>query len=147
MEALTEPAWLSVALPARATAGTGNPTLTTGDAPDSICPYGWKLPSSGKGNQSYSNLMNTYINRGGSVVNDRAVIAFFAAPINVMRTAEYSGSTLINYSSSDRDGHGRIWTNTITGAGSARSVRMDGFFYSNWDSSKGIGYTLRCLAR
>ena len=44
---------LSVALPARAekeiaTAGTGNPTLTTGDAPDSICPYGWRLPTDDK---------------------------------------------------------------------------------------------------
>ena len=93
--------------------------------------------------------MNTYINRGGSIYtgNGRPVIAFFAAPINVMRTAEYSGSTLVNYNSSDRDGHGRIWTNTIAGAGSAYSIRMDDFFYSNWGSSKGIGYTLRCLDR
>ena len=56
---------LSVALPARATAGTGNPTLTTGDAPDSICPYGWRLPS-GSGEKSYQNLLsNIYTLRQG----------------------------------------------------------------------------------
>ena len=43
-------ACLSVALPARVDSfsGTGNPTLTTGDAPDSICPYGWRLPTDDK---------------------------------------------------------------------------------------------------
>ena len=132
-------------MPARAekeiaTAGTGNPTLTTGDAPDSICPSGWRLPSSDKGNQSYSNLMNTYINRGGSIYDSRAVIAFFAAPINVMRTGNYGGASLSN-------GDGHIWTSTVTGEGSAHSVRLDIFFYSNLGTNKGIGYSLRCLAR
>ncbi len=41
-----------------ATAGSGNTSLTSGDAPSSICPKGWKLPPN-SGNGSYTNLVNS----------------------------------------------------------------------------------------
>ncbi len=41
-----------------ATAGSGNSSLTSGDAPSSICPKGWKLPPN-SGNGSYTNLVNS----------------------------------------------------------------------------------------
>ena len=113
--------------------GTGNPTLTTGDAPDSICPSGWRLPGY-DGKQSYSNLMETYVNKGGAWYDGtgRPVIAFLAAPINILRPESYY-----------------IWIGAASNTGSAYVLRLDEWFYSQgWSENKGSSsIPLRCLDR
>ena len=130
---------LSVALPARtekeiATADTGNPTLTTGDAPDSICPYGWRLPGyNGKG--TYYSLM-TSIYRAP---NNQALLA---APTSLGRSGRYEAGSPTRYGSYDA-----YWNRVPSGSSSGTLTYFDhtGIAYGSY--SRGGGFSVRCLAR
>ena len=131
------PASLSVALPARAEkAGTGNPTLTTGDAPDSICPYGWRLPGY-SGDGSHYQLIESYISRRR---NDS--MPLFVPPMNFIYDGGLRNSTLTPNDFSV------YWTKAVSGA---HSARIFGFRMNNinqYDSdTRYFGYHIRCLAR
>ena len=136
-------AFLSVALPARVDSfsGTGNHTLTSGDAPDSICPYAWRLPRN-SGKQSYSNLMETYANKGGNWYNGSGhhTDIFFLAPINLMRSSNY------NYNNASSGGDARYWMSSAFSINAA-NMRLDVWFYTQESGPRGYGYSLRCLAR
>ena len=136
---------LSVALPARADSfsGTGNPTLTTGDAPDSICPYGWRLPEI-SGDQSYANLAEHYGFHSGTNIGN------LDTPLILSASSFPRSGTYNNYQTE----RGYYWTSTI-GPSSEKYYRV-GFmyFYSSRldlaktnDPNAGAGYSLRCLAR
>ena len=130
---------ISVALPARATAGTGNPTLTTGDAPDSICPSGWRLPGySGSG--SYYDLM-TNIYRPSGANKDTMVLS---VPLSFLRAGYYNYSGSPGYLAS----YGGYWSFRRNGATIARTLYFDsaGIYLQN-DTYRGYGFSLRCLAR
>ena len=128
-------AHLSVALPARATAGTGNPTLTSGDVPDSICPYGWRLPES---NGPYTDLFKIY----KSITNEynpngHASTIFLLSPTSFTNSRGYNSSS----------NQGSYWT-LSTGI-AAYYVRVDDtFMYSDsyTINARDPGRSLRCLA-
>ena len=133
-------AFLFVALPARADSfsGTGNPTLTTGDAPDSICPSGWRLARySGSG--SYNGLVQDYLSRGGS--NQRATnidTLFLNAPISYLRSGQY-----LNYQSQ----YGSIWASRSISASNCGLLLGSSELCFQGSASRGSGFSLRCLAR
>lgn len=125
-----------------ATLGSNAKVTSDGqDAADSICPKGWKLPSS-SGDSSFYNLLGTY-----GTDTDRASankIANF--PLNFLRTGYYShidGSvgdrTMYGYWSSST--HGDKVTNFRILNTTTSAVYPDG----NSDSS--TGHAIRCVAR
>ena len=133
---------LSVALPAsrifaeQTTAlgiespGTGNPTLTTGDAPDSICPSGWRLPK----DNAYHNLMNIIIARNnGSTTNLDTF--FLSSPIGLNRAGRYNASEPYGQRSISY-----YWTRAN---GLVEFANHSGNWYRLWDR----GGALRCLDR
>ena len=84
--------------------------------------------------------METYVNKGGAWYHSsgRPVIAFLAAPINIIRPASGISGMSTYY----------IWIGTASKAGSAYTLRLDEWFYSHgWSENKGSGIPLRCLAR
>ena len=141
---------LSVALPARAekeitTAGTGNPTLTTGDAPDSICPYAWRLPRNEE-NGSYNDLVQKYNNGTGVIYRKDTFLQI--APLGFLRAGDYnySSGSLGNLAS-----YGRYWSSSRSSQSNAYYLRFDASSlspqYDNSRDSRGYGLSVRCLAR
>ena len=127
-----------------ATAGSGH-IKQLGDAPDSICPSGWRLPSySGSG--SFYNLVLLYLGREGTVNETEQVsTALQFAPLEFTRTGSYYwSSAALNY----RGSRGYFW--------SGRSYSSTGSYYLVFNSTgvgpqngvtRGYGFSLRCLAR
>ena len=135
---------LSVALPARATAGTGNPTLTTGDAPDSICPSGWRLPGY-DGSGSYYDLAQKYNN--GTGVNSYKDTFLQSPPLSFLRSGwyHYSGGAITDQKSS-----GTYWSNRYFSKTSLRGYYLyfsNNSLIPNYDDNSGRAFSLRCLAR
>ena len=135
---------LSVALPARAekeitTAGTGNPTLTTGDAPDSICPYAWRLPGySGSG--SYYDLM-TNIYRPSGANKDTIVLS---VPLSFLRAGNYVSSGSLY----EQALFGGYWSSRRNGTTGAYFLGFAWDYLSLQSSvNRSYGFSLRCLAR
>ena len=139
---------LSVALPARVDSfsGTGNPTLTTGDAPDSICPYGWRLPRY-KDDGSYHNLMTNIYQPNGA--NKDTMI--LSVPLNFTRSGRYytnSNTLLSSDNIRDQATIGVYWLSKINGKGRAYDIAFESTrlrFDDNSNDSR--GWSLRCLAR
>ena len=140
---------ISVALPARAekeiaTAGTGNPTLTTGDAPDSICPYAWRLPGySGSG--SYYDLIGKYTNRIGKQDFTNADTSILTPLLGSLRSGGYNYT---NGSLYDRSSNGRYWLSSGYSTVNAYYLSFaSSYIYPQNNANHGYGFALRCLAR
>ena len=120
-----------------ATAGTGTSSVTSGDAPSSVCPKGWKLPpNSGKG--SYTNFTSA------------AGIANNADGSNKIRSAPYN----FPYA-------GNVYDGSLSGVGSnglcwSRTARSANNAYRLWFGSSDVnpasslnryrGLSIRCVA-
>ena len=114
------------------------------DAPDSICPSGWHLPSS-TGTSSYTTLVQNYVGRED---NNDADNNYNTMQLNVLgftRPGDYScnDGSLYNQSSG-----GFYWSRTRNGTTDAYRL----YFYSTrlyprYNYDRGYGFTLRCLAR
>lgn len=122
-----------------ATAGTGG-TITSGQASGSICPKGWKLPSSGSETSDFANLV-----AAGKVADD--VVAIVSPPYFFVRGGyAYQDSNL--YARGGRAGS--YWSSTPTST-AAQSYSFD------FDSVNGVtvsgtnkrqdGFSVRCIAR
>ena len=127
-----------------ATAGTGNTSVTSGDVPDSICPYGWRLPSySGTG--SFNTLISTYISRSGNNSFQHADTALLLAPLSLVRGGYYfyyNGN--LNHQSS----YGYYWSRRLATATPGNYLDFySGYVYPQYSYYRGIGFALRCLAR
>ena len=122
-----------------ATAGTGTSSVTSGDAPSSVCPKGWKLPpNSGKG--SYTNFTSA------------AGIANSSAGSNKIRSAPYNFpyAGYVGFGSLNNVGsNGYYWSRTVLSGSSQHA------YYLNFNSSYVLpatddyrynGFPIRCVA-
>lgn len=125
-----------------ATAGSGQGITADGaEAPDSICPAGWKLPLGGtiyaNINGSYEKLLSAYqlSNTSGAELSQ--------PPLNFSKSGYITNSKLISLGT-----HGIYWTRVA--AGSANSAYNLGFNAGGYGISGSIarfnGYTIRCVA-
>ena len=128
-----------------ATAGTGNPNLTSGDAPDSICPSGWHLPSS-TGTSSYTTLVQNYVGREENTDNlTNHHSPLLLSTLSFTRSGFYTYYNGILYSQSS---HGYYWSHTPNGKTRAYYLTfVSTGLYPRSNYSRGYGFTLRCLAR
>ncbi len=122
-----------------ATAGTGTSSVTSGDAPSSVCPKGWKLPPN-SGNGSYTNFTSA------------AGITNSADGSNKIRSAPYN----FPYAGDVRDSslnvvgsYGNYWSRTVDSSNSQYAYRLV-FLSSNVlpaDSYfRYYGFSIRCVA-
>ena len=123
-----------------AIAGTGGESVTSGNATGSICPKGWKLPTSGNSNPgSFGGLTSSY-----SISNNSAgATALTKSPLYFTPAGYvYSGSLRSAGSSSF------YWSSTALSS----TYAYDLYFYSDSVSPSNFDYryygrSVRCLAR
>lgn len=113
-----------------ATAGTGGTSLTSGNAPSSICPKGWRLPT-GKSTGEFQTLYNKY--------NSAAFM--MGEPNFTLSGGVYNGSV------NDQGDVGVFWSSTVYNASLAyylylRSSGVNPIGFVN----KYNGYSVRCVA-
>ena len=112
--------------------------LSSGDAPDSICPKGWRLPGYDDA-QSFYHLVRVYANSQNSGSNRDTIMQIF--PLSFVRSGEYdfSSNNLVLRSSD-----GRYWT---TRSGALYLSFSKTYLYTQYPTARGSGRTLRCLVR
>lgn len=134
------------------TAAVANNVTNSGNAPDSICPAGWRLPKTSE--NEFANLLVKY-----NVISDIASTSYITDSNNVkiglnnirnnplyfVRSGEVNGGSLSNATS-----YGYYWSSTVHTAANARAL----YFYDssvnsayNNTYSRRNGRSLRCLAR
>ena len=117
-----------------ATAGTGTYTLSTQgqNTTVSICPKGWRLPTGGNGGE-FQTLYNNYSSSS----------ALSSSPVNLTLSGyEYSGSRY------DQGSNGYYWSSTVVSSSNAYSLALNTSYVrpTNY-SGKGLGFSVRCVAR
>ena len=125
---------------AAATARSGG---DSGDAPNSVCPKGWRLPSGAgvsTGNKSFATLMNAYSlgnNSSGSTGARRYPLSY------VFSGRYYWGSGTLYY----QDSGGYWWSTAAYSGSNAYYLGMDS---SNLgpqsNANKAFGFALRCVS-
>ena len=132
-----------------ATAGTGG-TITSGNAAGSICPKGWRLPTSGADGGEFQQLRVA-----GNTNND--VTKFVSAPYYFVRGGVVWSST---NPFTGAGNPGRYWSSTVATSDSAEHSYLLYFFGTSaiftTDNGLGtnpvtptrhLGLSVRCIAR
>lgn len=112
-----------------ATAGTGGTSLTSGNAPSSICPKGWRLPTDGSSSE-FQTLFNNY--------NSSALMQ--GEPNFTLSGRVVNGSVY------DRGSYGLFWSSTVNNA-SAYRLGLNSSSVSVSTSMKTYGFSVRCMAQ
>jgi uncharacterized protein (TIGR02145 family) len=119
-----------------ATAGSGTLSVTTGSVNDSICPKGWRLPLGTTANKSYYYLLTT---KYGATASSAV-----AAPLNFVRSGIYN---YFGYMGAQGE-QGMYWSSTAKSqSATVYMVNSASVVDSLNSSTKGDGYTVRCVAR
>ena len=117
-----------------ATAGTGTQALSTQgqNTAVSICPKGWRLPTSGNSNNEFQTLYNNY--------NSSSILR--SSPVNLTLSGFVSSSLHRNQGS-----HGYYWSSTVYSDNIAYNLDLGtSSVYPADRSSKGNGFSVRCVA-
>ena len=115
-----------------ATAGTGGSSLATdgANAPSSICPKGWRLPTGGSSGE-FQTLYNNY----------NSVALMQGDPGFVLPGIVYNGSMY------GQGSNGNFWSSTVRNANNAYDLRLDSSDVSPaYHAGKDLGYSVRCVA-
>ena len=115
-----------------ATAGTGTCAMESGDATSSICPRGWRLPTSGSSGE-FQTLYNNY----------NSFSAMTSSPVNfVLSGYRYSSTTRSQKSA------GYYWSSTAGDSDDAYRLSINSSSInpaSNYHKYR--GFSVRCVAR
>ena len=124
-----------------ATGGTGTAEMTSGEASASICPAGWRLPTS-EGPKSFINLFETAY--GLELLTETAGTAFRADPLNFTQAGGY------NWMSKKMDHRGDnafYWMSTAYDEDNAyRLSSQTTYIKPQGNYHKGYGFSVRCVA-
>lgn len=113
--------------------------LSNGNATNSVCPKGWRLPNAN--NDEFTTLNNLY-NNGSTVSNSGLTIA----PLWFTKSGNVNAGKL-NFASSN----GYYWSSTASTSNVASNLRFTNSSvnpnYRNTDYGRDTGFSVRCLAR
>lgn len=119
-----------------ATAGTGS-SVSNGNAPGSICPKGWRLPTGDSGGE-FEALNNAY----GGITDSSAHL--IATPLPGFLANGYIG--VGNGNIYDQTSYGHYWSSTALGAASAYILQFDRSSVSPMGNSyRPAGFSVRCI--
>lgn len=127
-----------------ATGGSGTSDLTSGDAPSSICPKGWRIPAS-EGPKSFYNLFAVTYEL--DMLTESAGTAFRSDPFNYVIGGGYSFITSPSGLAHTGDnGNGFYWMSTAYNydyayrmSAKLTYIKPQGSYY------KGYGFPVRCV--
>lgn len=111
-----------------ATANTGTTSVTSGDAPSSICPKGWRLPTKA----TFEALISIY----------STGVILTIPPISMQYGGYYANSSAQN---SGRDGH--YWSSTANDSRGAFGLYFSSDSANRDVEYKNTGRSVRCIAR
>ncbi len=120
-----------------ATAGTGDASFTSGNAPSSICPKGWQLPVNGDSNtdKSYTKLLSGLTT--GSALTANPYIFVYGGQIDSN-----------NLSGTGDNGAGFYWSSTANGTAKAYFLRFTSTsVIPSYSSQHHLGRSVRCVAK
>ena len=132
-----------------ATAGETTSSITTGNAPHSICPAGWRLPTGGdynSGEGEFADLDRAFGGTGTSSWNSEANIAKwnYGGPLKGVLSGNWGGGGFDVYGY-----YGYLWSKSADPAwsGSAFSAEFgaDGVSPGGGSYYRGYGFGVRCL--
>lgn len=113
-----------------ATAGTGGTSLASGNAPSSICPKGWRLPTGGSSGE-FQTLYNYY--NSSALMQGEPNFTLSGYPVN--------GSVY------NQGSYGLFWSSTAGDANYAYDLYLDSsYVYPVYDHYAGGGFSVRCVA-
>ena len=125
-----------------ATGASGTGSMSSGDAPSSICPKGWRIPSY-DGSKSFYNLFATAY--GLDLLTESAGTALRANPLNFVLAGGYSYITSA-MAHMGEEGNGFYWMSTAYSEGQA--YRMSSkltYIKPQGNYDKGYGFPVRCV--
>ena len=132
-----------------ATAGRGSQTQSSGDIDGSICPAGWRLPTSNKTSGatdwevSWNNLTNAYLGFTNNTSTNTGYQTLESYPISLYRAG------LVNSGSQNDARVGFYWSSSAypSNSNDAYTLYYDtSNVYPQNDSYKYYGFQVRCLA-
>ena len=133
-----------------ATAGSGTSSMVNQDAPYSICPAHWRLPTnytntshpSGGADKSWGSLLNTYGISPNNHNSDTEYKTLEAFPFNLSRVGWFNSGAFRN------NGYGVWWPTTADSTATYAHSMTFGTTVVNpqGDSSKYHGFNVRCVA-
>lgn len=127
--------WPMTTAGARDVSGNSLISAETGEAADSICPKGWRLPPN-SGDKSYSNLFTAY----GNNLSD----SLLNPPLQFVRAGfVHSGS--VRFQSLGIDGF--LWSSTVSNNSTAYGMHFRNNNIDFNDVFKGYAISVRCVAR
>ena len=118
-----------------ATAGTGTTSLSAQyqNTTVSICPKGWRLPTSGNSTSDFQTLYNSY----------NSSSALRSSPVNLILSGHASSSSMDNQGSV-----GCYWSSTVYSNDDAYLLYLSSWsVYPSLNFSKSSGFSVRCVAR
>ena len=114
-----------------ATAGTGTQSMSSGNNSVSICPKGWRLPTSGNGSE-FQTLYNNY----------NSSSALRSNPVNLTLSGY-----VVSSSRNDQGSNGSYWSSTVFSGDNAYVLYLGGAnVYPANSNSKYYGVSVRCIA-
>lgn len=125
------------------TAGTGTSSMSSGNATSSICPKGWKLPTSGSTTADFNSLTQAIVqvNTNTDSVPDKS-FTMQSAP-NYFVLSGYYGSSVGRQGSS-----GYWWSSTAGSSSNVYNLYLNTTRVYPQDSNyKNNGFSVRCMAR
>ena len=128
------------------TAAVAGNVTNSGNAPDSICPAGWRLPRTSA--DEFANLLvahNVIPNTSSTSYKAGGFNTIRKYPMYFVRSGYVNGGTLSNAAS-----NGYYWSSTVYNANNARYL----YFYNSdvlpadyGNYSRSLGWPVRCIAR
>ena len=126
-----------------ATGSSGTKSMKSGNAPSSICPKGWRLPTSEGSKSLYNLFANGY---GLELLTEEAGTALRADPLNFVLSGGYSYITSA-MAHTGEEGNGFYWMSTAYSEGQA--YRMSSkltYIKPQGNYDKGYGFPIRCVS-
>ena len=115
-----------------ATAGTGTQSMSSGNTSVSICPKGWRLPTSGSSNSEFQTLYNNY--NSSSVIRSNPVNLTLSGYV-VSSSRQYQGSI------------GYYWSSTVFSSNLVYNLVLNtSNVYPAGRDSTHYGISVRCIA-
>ncbi len=119
-----------------ATAGSGTYAMTSGNAEDSICPKGWRLPLGTDEDKSFYYLVTEKYGRGGGSLAN--------TPLNVIQPGYYHFE---NNVMTNQEAVGYLWSTTVRSQTNVYTyIQATGPAPRAYDN-KAFGSNVRCVAR
>ena len=114
-----------------ATADTGTQSMSSGNTTVSICPKGWRLPTS-ENSGDFKTLYDNY----------KSSLALRSSPVN------FTLSGLVGSSSRDNQGSsGNYWSSTVNSNYGAYTLYLGtSHVYHTYGDNKYLGFSVRCIA-